>query len=187
MWQTCQLYIFQFDVWLSALSNLIGFSVPASEMVSASFMWQRKKKEMALVERLKQHAICGFIKRLFTSLTLQGQLVGGSLAWHTESEYTRINRQNKDKVKLPLLEHDWNDFSFSLDYSVLDTDISEEPHFPLCFHPLPNEGWEKCSWNYVFLFYLHKPKLHCCTTECHNQHKHRIITKKIEMLAKNKS
>lgn len=54
---------------------------------------------MALTERLEQHAICGFIKLLFTFLTLQGQLVGGLLAWRTEPEYTGINTQNKEEVK----------------------------------------------------------------------------------------
>lgn len=56
------------------------------------------------MERLEQHAICGFIKLLFTFLTLQGQLVGGLLAWHREPEYAGINRQNKEEVKLPLLK-----------------------------------------------------------------------------------
>lgn len=65
---------------------------------------------MALTEGWEQHAICGFIKLLFTSLTSQGQLVGGSLARRTEPEYTRINRQNKEEVKLPPLEHDGNTF-----------------------------------------------------------------------------
>ena len=59
----------------------------------------------------EQHAICGFIKLLFTSLTSQGQLVGGSLARRTESEYTGINRQNKEEVKLPQLEHNGSTFS----------------------------------------------------------------------------
>lgn len=57
----------------------------------------------------EQHAICGFIKLLFTSPT-QGQLVGGALAWHTEPQYTRINRQNKEEVKRPPLEHSGNTF-----------------------------------------------------------------------------
>lgn len=50
---------------------------------------------MALTEGWEQHAICGFIKLLFTSLTSQGQLVGGWLAWYAEPECTRINRQNR--------------------------------------------------------------------------------------------
>ena len=77
---------------------------------------------MALMEGWEQHAICGFIKLLFTSLTPQGQLVGGSLAWHREPEYTRINRQNKEEVKLPLLEHNGNTFCPHRSLRVLGTD-----------------------------------------------------------------
>ncbi len=62
------------------------------------------------MEGWEQHAICCFIKLLFTSLTSQGQLVGGLLAWCTEPEYTRINRQNKEEVKLSQLEHNGNAF-----------------------------------------------------------------------------
>lgn len=36
--------------------------------------------------------------------------MGGLLARHTESEYTEINRQNKEEVKLPPLEQSGNTF-----------------------------------------------------------------------------
>lgn len=62
------------------------------------------------MEGREQHAICGFIKLLFTSLTSKGQLVGGLLPWHTGPEYTRINRQIKEEVKLPMLDHNGNTF-----------------------------------------------------------------------------
>lgn len=50
---------------------------------------------MALMEQRGRRALCGPIKRLFTTLTSQGQLVCGSLAWHREPEYSRINKENK--------------------------------------------------------------------------------------------
>lgn len=87
------------------------------------------------MEGWEQHAICGFIKLLFTSLTSQGQLVGGSLAWHTEPEYTRINRQNKEEVKLPPLEHNGNTFLPTALSEFLEL-TEQEPMRPLCHHPL---------------------------------------------------
>lgn len=74
------------------------------------------------MEGRERHAICGFIKLLFTSVTSQGQLVGGSLARRTEPEYTRINRGNKEEVKLPQLEHNGNTFLPTGPFRVLGTD-----------------------------------------------------------------
>lgn len=87
------------------------------------------------MEGREQHAICGFIKLLFTSLTSKGQLVGGLLTWHTGPEYTRINRQIKEEVKLPLLEHNGNTFpsialSEFLDLTKLEV-MSPPVHYPI--------------------------------------------------------
>lgn len=90
------------------------------------------------MEGREQHAICGFIKLLFTSLTSQGQLVGGLLAWHTELEYARINRQNKEEVKLPPLEHNGNTFLPTALSGFLEQ-TKQEGTFPLCPHPLVQE------------------------------------------------
>lgn len=96
---------------------------------------------MALMEGWEQHAICGFIKLLFTSLTSQGQLVGGSVAWHTETEYARINRQNKEEVKLPRLEHNGNTFVPTALSEFLEL-RKQEARFPLYPHPLARETSE---------------------------------------------
>lgn len=100
---------------------------------------------MALMEGWEQHAICDFIKLLFTSLTLQGQLVGGSLVWCTEPEYTTINRRNKEEVKPPQLDHNRNTFFLTAFSEFLEM-TKQEAMFFVCTPPhLIQDRCEKYS------------------------------------------
>lgn len=80
--------------------TLLNRSLMSLEIVSTPYAQRHIIDGTSGMER-ERRAICDLCKLLFTSLTLQGQLVGGSPVWCTQSELAGINRRNKEEVKPP--------------------------------------------------------------------------------------